>query len=103
MGGQALVVRGEELCVLRRHWNGAEPGAHRGGANGDDDGSVSREGEHDIVFNGSRGSRRRCVGTKLTRGHDMSAVWPVGLDDVCWPTGQWREAVHAAGVCGRGA
>jgi hypothetical protein len=95
MGGQALVVRGEELGVLRRHLNGAEPGARQGGANGDGGGGVSREGEHD-----SRGSRRRCVGIKLTRGHGMGAVWPMGLGDVHRPTGQLREAVAPPACAG---
>jgi hypothetical protein len=43
------------------------------------------------------------VDTKLMHGHNMGAVWPVELGDVRRPTGQWREAVRAAGVCGRGA
>jgi hypothetical protein len=57
MGGQALVVRGEGLGVLRRHRKGVAQGAHGGGANGGGAG-VSREGEHDTVFKGSQGSRR---------------------------------------------
>jgi hypothetical protein len=52
MGGQALVVQGEELGVLRRHWNGAESGAHRECANGDGGGGVSCEGEHGAVVDG---------------------------------------------------
>jgi hypothetical protein len=64
MGGQALVVRGEGLGVLRRHRKGATQGAHRGGANGGS-GCVSREGEHGAVFKGDQGSWKQLCGHQV--------------------------------------